>query len=160
MELLQPGREFIKEGYVDEMIRGEVQTTYYCLFNDILLRAEKKKSKFSTMRAKDKFTTFEQIPLYNVTVDDGLLFFLINILNTFLVLMRDYHVDQKGDGFELKYNKKSIKVTPFSPVEREEWLNMIKTQINKFDRDTGMEVAKKANCKSLLFIFSLYNIPI
>ena len=71
MELHQPGREFIKEGYLEELIKGEIQMTFYCLFNDILLRAEKKKSKFGTMRTRDKFTAFEQIPLYNISLEDG-----------------------------------------------------------------------------------------
>ena len=87
MELLQPGREFVKEGFVDEITKGtETNTMFYYLFNDILLRAEKKKSKFGTT-SREKFILIEQVPLYNIKIGEGLLFIYFLILNLLIKTM-------------------------------------------------------------------------
>ena len=74
MELLQPGREFVREGFVEEIYKGDQtpHNIFYCLFNDILLRAEKKKtSKFAKANSREKFSLIEQVPLYSIKISDG-----------------------------------------------------------------------------------------
>ena len=92
MELLQPGREFIREGHLEEYPsipsrdssrEIDTQFVYYALFNDTLLRAEKKKNKFGTLSTlrplhREKYQLSDQIPIYNIAVtliDDSRLFF-------------------------------------------------------------------------------------
>ena len=77
-ELLQPGRFFIKEGHFQEVRNTEYHYIYLCLFNDMLLLAEKKKNKFGTMRRlAEKYLVTDNAPLYSVAIKvnvDGLLF--------------------------------------------------------------------------------------
>lgn len=68
LELLQPGRVFVREGFLQETIKGESAMLLYCLFNDILLRAEKKVKKFGTIRKQEKFILADQLPIYSVSV--------------------------------------------------------------------------------------------
>ena len=70
LELLQPGRIYIREGFLFESVKGETQPVLFCLFNDILLRAEKKGKKFGTIRKQEKFTLSDQIPIYSVSIKE------------------------------------------------------------------------------------------
>mmetsp|Transcript_8188 Transcript_8188/g.34398 ORF Transcript_8188/g.34398 Transcript_8188/m.34398 type:complete len:1216 (+) Transcript_8188:36-3683(+) len=105
VELLQPGRVFVREGFLQETVKGEPTLLLYCLFNDILLRVEKKVKKFGTIRKQEKFTLADQLPIYSVTV-------------------------QKfgNNGIAIECGKKSYRVTAADGSERDSWVEAIQAQ--------------------------------
>lgn len=69
VELLQPGRFFVKEGILQEVTKhGDFSVVYLCLFNDMFIRAEKRKNKFGTMRRNEKMTVTDHAMLYSVKI--------------------------------------------------------------------------------------------
>ena len=76
-----------------------------------------------------------------------------------ILLMDNDEKDAKPEAFELKYNKKSIKVIGISVAEKEEWVQAIKQQITAFEKDSdiGPLAAKKSQCNNL-FITHFNNI--
>merc|ERR1712137_1382427 len=112
MELLQPGRSFVKEGLVQDITKPDnpIMVQLY-LFNDLLIRAEEKKKKFGTMRRNEKLTMSDHAMLYSLKVatlpDQG----------------------DRVNAFELYFNKNKYLVCAFNYREKQEWLRVIKEQL-------------------------------
>lgn len=114
MELLQPGRSFVKEGLVQDITKPDnpIMVQLY-LFNDLLIRAEEKKKKFGvgTMRRNEKLTMSDHAMLYSLKVAT---------------------LPDQGDrinAFELHFNKNKYLVCAFNAREKQDWLRAIKEQL-------------------------------
>ena len=70
IELLHPGRMFVKEGTVHDLTKpSDPAIVQLFLFNDLLIRAEEKKKKFGTVRRNDsKLTMTDHAMLYTLKV--------------------------------------------------------------------------------------------
>jgi len=116
MELLQPGRSFVKEGSLLDITKPDNPfPVQLFLFNDLLIRAEEKKKKFGvgTMRGRnDKLTMTDHAMLYSLKAatlpDQG---------------------TERTYPFELYFNKNKYVVSASSPQEKQEWLRFIKEQL-------------------------------
>mmetsp|Transcript_12930 Transcript_12930/g.16170 ORF Transcript_12930/g.16170 Transcript_12930/m.16170 type:complete len:549 (-) Transcript_12930:69-1715(-) len=112
VELLQPGRFFVKEGILQEVTKhGDFSVVYLCLFNDIFIRAEKKKNKFGTMRRNEKMTVTDYAMLYSVKIT--------NVPDC----------DEYSNAFEIQFSKKKYLICTATSREKLEWLQALKEQI-------------------------------
>lgn len=139
-ELMQPGRIFVREDTFQETARSIKDPTkqenikvYYCIFNDVLLRAERKKqSKFGTLgktnKTKEKLAMAELIPVYSISIrslEDG-----AHLKNCIAIEYR---------------GKKTYIVSANSKEEKDHWMEDIKTQINQYSTNSiqSKEAAQK-----------------
>merc|ERR1712137_1467363 len=119
VELLVPGRSFVKEGVLQEVTKhSDFSVVYLCLFNDIFIRAEKKKNKFGTMRRNEKMTVTDHAMLYSVKIT--------NVPDC----------DDYSNAFEIQFSKKKYLICAGTSREKLEWLQTLKEQIMDIHKDS------------------------